>query len=165
MEDRTKIALQLTFLVVLVFSIALNVGMYRYIKQQPELKSDTVEVVRWDTVHHIEPVIKKEKVTKYVQVPDSIFYHDTITNELSLPVVQRMYTDDSTYTAYISGARVDSFPRLDSILTRQKITERTITNTVYKQKHWRLGIGATGGVSVTTGKPDIVVGGFLGYAF
>jgi hypothetical protein len=100
-----------------------------------EIKSDTTLVEKWDTVHDTLPEIRYEKKIKYIPVPDSIFITDTITNEKVLPVVQRKYTDDSTYTAYVSGAKIDSFPRLDSILVRQKTIERTIINTIYKDKH------------------------------
>lgn len=100
-----------------------------------EIKSDTAEVVRWDTLHDTVPDIRYEKKTRYIPVPDSIFVTDTVTNEKVLPIVQRTYSDDSTYTAYVSGAKIDSFPRLDSVLVRQKIIERNIVNTVYKDKH------------------------------
>ena len=132
-----------------------------------ESKSDTTEVVRYDTIRDTltQEHIKYEKITKYIPVPDSVFIRDTITNELVLPVVQKKYSDDSTYTAYVSGAKIDSFPRLDSIDVYQKTIERTITNTIYKTKHWRYGVGATAGISVTTRKPDIVIGGFIGYTF
>ena len=73
-------------------------------------------------------------VTRYVRVPDSILMYDTIAGERVLPIVQRTYTDDSTYTAYVSGARIDSFPRLDSIITRQRTLERIVTRTVYMRK-------------------------------
>lgn len=130
-----------------------------------DIRSDTVDVVVFDTIHDTLPEVRYERITRYVPVPDSVFVRDTVTNEPMLPVVQRIYSDDSTYTAYVSGARIDSFPRLDSIDVYQKTIERTITNTIYKQKHWRFGIGATAGVSVTTRKPDIVFGGFVGYTF
>lgn len=43
-----------------------------------------------------------------------------------MAVVQREYSDDSTYTAYVSGLLYQDWPKLDSITVRQ----RTITNTV-----------------------------------
>jgi len=137
----------------------------RYSIPPQEVKSDTVIEVKLDTVHDTVPHVRYEKITKYIPIPDSIFVIDTITNEPVLPVIQRKYTDDSTYTAYVSGVKIDSFPRLDSINVYQKTTERTITNTIYKTKHWRFGIGAMAGMSVTTKKPDIVIGGFAGYTF
>lgn len=152
-------------LAMLIVSVVLNVWLYCELAKPQDIKSDTVEVVTFDTIRDTLPVVRTEKVTKYVTLHDSLYVVDTVTNEVMLPVVQRVYTDDSTYRAYVSGARVDSFPRLDSIMVRQKTIERTITNTIYKKQHWRFGVGVMGGVSVTTRKPDIMVGAFAGYTF
>lgn len=166
MENRNKTGVLFMMLMVLIASVIMNVGFYKKFRsQQPIVKSDTVEVIRWDTVHHDNTVVKTEKVTKYVRVPDSVFVRDTVTNELTLPVVQRCYTDDSTYRAYVSGVKVDSFPRLDSVMFRQKTVERVITNTVKEKKHWKFGVGINGGISVITGKPDITAGVNWSYTF
>ena len=53
---------------------------------------------------------------------------------MSIDVVQKEYSDDSTYTAYVSGLKYGDYPKLDSVIVRQKITERTITNTIYREK-------------------------------
>lgn len=128
MRNVTYIALALLLMV----SVLLNIWQYK--KRESPARTDTVETVRWDTLHDSVPVIRYETVTRYVRVPDSIFMYDTIAGERVLPIVQRTYTDDSTYTAYVSGARVDSFPRLDSIITRQRTLERIVTRTVYMKK-------------------------------
>ena len=111
-----------------------------------EIKSDTTLVEKWDTVHDTLPPAKGERVVKYITIPCSKTQPDSLTSGgsikdsvpnslITLPIVQRKYTDDSTYTAYVSGAKIDSFPRLDSIMVRQKTIERTIINTIYKDKH------------------------------
>lgn len=128
MRNVTYIALAL----LLVVSVLLNIWQYKT-KALPA-RTDTVETVRWDTVPDTLPGIRYERRTRYVPVPDSVTIHDTVTGERVLPIVQRTYTDDSTYTAYVSGARVDSFPRLDSIITRQRTLERIVTRTVYMKK-------------------------------
>lgn len=119
--------------VLFLLSVLLNIWQYRSMRGLPSV-ADTVEVVRWDTIHDSVPDIKYETVIKYIPVPDSIFMNDTVTMERVLPVVQRMYSDDSTYTAYVSGLRVDSFPRLDSIDVRMRTVERTVTRTVYMKR-------------------------------
>ena len=127
-----------------------------------EIKSDTTLIVKWDTVHDTLPEIRYEKKIKYIPVPDSIFITDTITNEKVLPIVQRKYTDDSTYTAYVSGAKIDSFPRLDSIMVRQKTIERTIINTIYKDKHglrFKLRPAAGGGYDPIRRQWGVYIGG------
>ena len=85
-------------------------------------------------MHDSVPEIRYEWRTRYVPIPDSIIITDTVTGESVLPIVQRTYTDDSTYTAYVSGAKIDSFPRLDSIDIRMRTLERTVTRTVYWNK-------------------------------
>ena len=111
-----------------------------------EIKTDTTLVEKWDTVHDTLPPAKGERVVKYIKIPCSNSQPDSLTSGsgikdsmpnslITLPIVQRKYTDDSTYTAYVSGAKIDSFPRLDSIMVRQRTVERIITNTIYKEKH------------------------------
>lgn len=53
---------------------------------------------------------------------------------MTFPVVQRQYSDDSTYTAYVSGLRYNQWPKLDSIIVRQREITNTITKTVTLQK-------------------------------
>lgn len=111
-----------------------------------EFKSDTTLVEKWDTIHDTLPPVKGERVVKYITIPCSNSQPDSLTSGgvikdsmpnslITLPIVQRKYTDDSTYTAYVSGAKIDSFPRLDSIMVRQKTIERTITNNIYRDRN------------------------------
>lgn len=124
--------------------------------------ADTVTIERIDTQYITKtdtvPVPIQETVTKYVNVPvvkDSIV-HDTVRME----VVQRTYTDDSTYTAYVSGLRYDIYPRLDSISVQQRTifreVERTIT--VERKRRLRLGLQAGAGIGIFSKKPDIYLG-------
>ena len=124
--------------------------------------ADTVTIERIDTQYITKtdtvPVPKYETVTEYVEVPivkDSIV-HDTVRME----VVQRTYTDDSTYTAYVSGLRYDIYPRLDSISVQQRTifrdVERTIT--VERKRRLRLGLQAGAGIGIFSKKPDIYLG-------
>ena len=152
--------------IIFLVSILLNIGMYHRISKPVEVKSDTVVNVSYDTIRDTLPDVRYETIVKYIKVPpnDTVFKYDTITKEVTLPVVQRQY-GDSTYSAYVSGINIPPYPCLDSIMVRQRTIERTITNTVYKTKHWRYGIGASAGISLTTHKPDIIIGGFVGYSF
>ena len=138
-----------------------------------EIKSDTTLVEKWDTIHDTLPPAKGERVVKYITIPcsktqpDSLIsgggIKDSMPNSLiTLPIVQRKYTDDSTYTAYVSGAKIDSFPRLDSIMVRQKTIERTIINTIYKDKHglrFKIRPAAGGGYDPINKQWGVYVGG------
>ena len=108
---------------------------------------DTIYVEIHDTV----PVFKKERVVYCVKIPaDSLLIaDDTLKKDSSLymlPVVQREYSDDSTYTAYVSGLRYGNWPRLDSINVRQRtvmeMTEKTIT---IQKRPSRWSVGFIGG--------------------
>lgn len=127
-----------------------------------DVRTDTVTVERIDTQYVIKrdtlPVVQRDTITGYIEIPvtkDSIV-HDTV----RLDVVQRTYTDDSTYTAYVSGLQYDSFPRLDSITVQQQYIyheiERNIT--VEQKRRLRLGVQAGAGIGVFSRKPDVYIG-------
>lgn len=103
---------------------------------------DTVLVNIRDTV----PVVRKEKVVCYVPVKDVEI--DTVRDTAMLAVVQREYSDDSTYTAWVSGLRYDEWPKLDSVTVRQREITRTIKETVTlveRKKVSRFSVGIVGG--------------------
>jgi hypothetical protein len=127
-----------------------------------DVKTDTVTVERTDTQYITKtdtlPEVSKEIVIDYVEIPitvDSIA-HDTF----RLDVVQRTYTDDSTYTAYISGIKYADLPKLDSIAVRQRNIyhdiERTIT--VKSQRRLSIGLQTGAGVGIICRQPDIYIG-------
>lgn len=156
--------------VLLMLSVASFIIGRFFIKGRQELiKTDTVTVVKIKEVHDTMPQIKTEKVIKYITLKgktDTLFVKDSVHGDsMVLPVVQRVYTDDSTYRAYVSGVRVGEYPKMDSIAVRQRLIERTITNTIERKQHWRFGVGVNAGVSIITGKPDMTAGFFAGYTF
>jgi len=69
---------------------------------------------------------------------------------LSLPVVQKTYSDDSTYTAYVSGIAYHDYPRLDSIrLRRQTAVERIRETVTIRKRTSRFSIGLQAGYGLT----------------
>lgn len=126
-----------------------------------KLLIDTVYVDTTDTT----PRIEKEIVTKYIKIPvpvpvDSGKIDMCLADSVELPVVQRTYTDDSTYTAYVSGVEVDSFPRLDSICVRMRtiIKEHEVERTITKKQPITWGLQFGTGVGIITKQPDIYIG-------
>lgn len=107
---------------------------------------DTLIVEYHDTV----PKEVAKTVLCYVDVPvpvpapsDSVSGDSTT---ITMPVVQKTYTDDSTYTAYVSGVDYQQWPRLDSIIVRQREITNTINNTITVQKKpSRLSVGIQAG--------------------
>lgn len=156
--------------VLLVLAVAsFIIGRFVVRDRQELIRTDTVTVVKIQEVHDTLPQIKTEKVIKYITLngkTDTLLVKDSVHGDsLTLPVVQRVYTDDSTYRAYVSGVRVGEYPKMDSIAVRQRLIERMITNTIERKQHWRFGVGVNAGVSIITGKPDMTAGFFAGYTF
>lgn len=107
---------------------------------------DTTVVEIRDTV----PVVRRERVVRYVPLePLSMGgAADTTAGATagdSVGIVQREYSDDSTYTAWVSGLRYLDYPRLDSITVRQREVVTKVTETVtlrYRQSRWSIGLQA-----------------------
>ena len=91
---------------------------------------DTVYV----EIHDSIPVLKKERVLCYVKIPVIPEHEDSVMlqnpDSVNMTVVQRQYSDDSTYTAYVSGLLYQDWPKLDSITVRQRTITNTVTQTV-----------------------------------
>lgn len=106
--------------------------------EPPKMKSDTVYVKRIVEKHDSFPVERVVTVIEKVKIPaakkDTCGVSLEESDSVELEVVQKEYSDDSTYTAYVSGVRYGDYPRLDSVIVRQKMIEKTITNTIYERK-------------------------------
>ena len=152
-----------------LIAFALILIVWTFVCEWYHGKFDKKEIKFHDTL----PPAKGERVVKYIKIPCSNSQPDSLTSGggvkdsmpnslITLPIVQRKYTDDSTYTAYVSGAKIDSFPRLDSISVRQKTIEGTVTNTIYKEKHGlrlKLRPALTGGYDPIHKQWGFMVGG------
>lgn len=111
-----------------------------------EVKADTVTIVKHDTL----PIEREKVITKYVKIPvpvtsDSVA-SDTI--DVTMPVVQKRFSDDSTYTAYVSGVEYQDLPKLDSISIKNRTIYNTIRETYTIQlpqkpmRRWNVGVQA-----------------------
>lgn len=113
-------------------------------------KTDTVTVIRRDTVRYGYPV------AYYWSYRDTLFVHDTI-----LIREEKVYKD-SMYTAWVSGYQ----PKLDSIEVYPKTQTNYITNEVTKtvaktkKPHWVISAG--GGIGYN-GKIEPYIGLSAGY--
>lgn len=122
---------------------------------------DTIIIQKIDTL----PVVKTSKIIKYVPIKEIITVLDsTMLAEQAdsvLPIVQKTFSDDSTYTAYVSGI----MPNLDSIIVNQRnikeLIEKTIT--IKKKKRWAVGVQGGYGIGLINGKPDIYIGFGVSY--
>ena len=117
---------------------------------------DTIRKIVFDTLPYYMPKPKDSIVIKYVtaKLPDtddkeddSPVNDDTVqsdSTDVIIPITQKIYTDDSTYKAYVSGYMTS----LDSLLFFFK-KEEVITNTVVHKKDRRLSVSAQIGYGLT----------------
>jgi hypothetical protein len=155
---------------VLFLAVALMVSVVCNYRQctNDATTADTITIERTDTVDttmvDTMPVVKYERVTEYVTIPCP---GDTADTAVVLSAVQRTFTDDSTYTAYVSGVQYDRYPTLDSIAVQQrtiyKDVERTIT--VERRRPLSVGVRVGAGVGIISRQPDIFVGIGISYSF
>ena len=123
-----------------------NGGQRDTISVRIDSVKDTVIVEVHDTV----PSIKTKRVICHVKVPVILEHNDSDvlpnSDSVNMTVVQKEYSDDSTYTAYVSGLRYNQWPKLDSIIVRQREITNTITKTITVQKnHSRFSVGLQAG--------------------
>lgn len=142
------------YLIILIVSILFGLSLCYNFKQYRDLHEQPVKIVEKTVIKYTEkkdsmPEAKKETVIRYIKVPikaDSAYLDSIGENKqdsICLEVTQKMYTDDSTYTAWVSGYE----PQLDSIFVRQKEILHSIveTRTVATKKFRRWNLGLIGG--------------------
>ena len=144
--------------------VSLIVNQWQYIERvkMRAATSDTVTVTKYVHVKDTAPKVSGEKAVGTLKIPVTYILSGkqqaystkkedikqetpvaaglTSNDTISLPLTQKTYTDDSTYTAWVSGY----LPSLDSIDVRQKVIETTITNTRTEKvfRRWNIGIQA-----------------------
>lgn len=144
-------------LALLCLSLLLNGWLMRRHGTKAQV-ADTVRVTLVDTVTYRVPVARDSVVVRYVTVrlavADTASTARSDSADVVLPVELKSYTDDSTYTAWVSGWR----PCLDSIRVYPRREVVTVTQAVPRRP--RLAVGLTGGVGygVISRRPDVFVG-------
>lgn len=163
-----------------LFLLGFSVSRLLSPSNRPPLTADTISV-RTDSVIdtlviHVRdtvPQLRHERILGYVPVPSIAasvapsapvpssapstpaavpVASPTGSSPDSLPVVQRQYSDDSTYTAYVSGLRYMDYPRLDSLTVMHRTLTRTLTKTVTVQTvPSRITVGIVGGYGIGIG--------------
>ena len=101
-----------------------------------------------DILSRLKPAYSTENVDVKQKVAENSAYNmmqPTAIDTIELPKMQRVYSDDSTYTAWVSGYE----PKLDSINVYRKTIKETVMISVpikKKRTFWqRFGIGVQAG--------------------
>lgn len=131
--------------------------VYNYY-QWSMMKNLPVKIERKTEIKYIEkkdsmPEAKSSKVVGRTKIP-FLCHHEQDTESLDstceavrdsveVEITQKVYSDDSTYTAYVSGVN----PNLDSIFVKQKEVTHSIleTRTLQVKKFRRWNVGLIGG--------------------
>lgn len=135
-----------------IASLVYNYYQWSMMKNQP------VKIERKTEIKYIEkkdsmPEAKSSKVVGRTKIPflchheqgieslDSV--REAIQDSIEVEITQKVYSDDSTYTAYVSGVN----PNLDSIFVKQKEVTHSIleTRTLQVKKFRRWNVGLIGG--------------------
>ena len=142
--------------------ISFGFNVYYVVKDKDvEIKEKITTVTKIDTIMDTVLVVKKEKVIKVIRdtLVNVEFIRvtvDTAKVVADIPIVQKEYSDDSTYTAWVSGYR----PSLDSINIYRKNISTNKETVIKKKDIHRFGIGPVvyGGYNFGTKKLDYGVG-------
>ena len=142
--------------------ISFGFNVYYVVKDKDvEIKEKITTVTKIDTIRDTVLVAKKENLVKVIRdtLVNVEFIHDTIDTSMvvaDVPITQKEYSDDSTYTAWVSGYR----PSLDSINIYRKNISTNKEITIKKKDIHRFGIGPVvyGGYNFGTKKLDYGVG-------
>ena len=159
MDKFTKTSL-VVLLVFLFISFGFNIW-YVVKDKDVEIKENTTILTKTDTIRDTVLVVKNEKIVRVVHdtLTNIEFIHDSIDTMkaiANIPIIQKEYSDDSTYTAWVSGYK----PNLDSINVYRKnvyINKETI---ITRKDIKRLGIGPVvyGGFNMASRQLDWGVG-------
>ena len=124
-------------------------------------RTDTQYITKTDTL----PKLVRDTLLRFIHVPAT--KDSDIVDSVNLQVVQRTYTDDSTYTAYVSGIGYDMYPSLDSIVVRNEYVTSIVERTIHERQKQRITIGLNvgAGLGIISRQPDIYIGIGLNYNF
>lgn len=146
MEERLREAGVIACILVMIIA-ALVAGFWMgndYAKSRfPEITERTDTITIRDSLPFYYPVPKDSAVIRYVEVPVTVTVNDTnvitLTANVNVQVERKVYEEDSTYYAIVTGPAVgDLHPSLDTLkVYRETVTiETTKKVTEYKPYKW-----------------------------
>lgn len=150
--DKIKNIAAVLFMAIFISSLMLNIRSFSDDVRMTYHDTVTIRTTLVDTVFYQQPVMKDSTVIRYVtlNIPDDKEEDLPIIEEHSkvvIPISQKTYTDDSTYTAYVSGYN----PALDSIVIHRN-SERITTvlpRPTVEDKKWSIGVQVGYGITLT----------------
>jgi len=136
-----------------------------------EKQEGTIKVPVNDILSRLKPAYSTKNVDVKQKVAENSSYdtmQPTSIDTIELPKMQRVYSDDSTYKAWVSGYD----PRLDSINVYRKTIKETVTIQLPAEKKKRtfwqrfnIGIQVGYGLGLDDKKAHPYLGGGVGFSF
>lgn len=127
----------------LLFALGWRFGTVLEHAKFPDITERTDTLVVRDSLPFYYPVPRDSAVIRYVEVPVTVTVNDTnvitLTANVNVPVERKVYEEDSTYYAVVTGPAVgDLHPSLDTLkVYRETVTiETTKKVTEYKPYKW-----------------------------
>lgn len=150
--------IKLSLLLIFVLLICLKCYYSNNSKQKPIQITDTITIIKRDTIE----IIKPQPIIQYVDriIRDTLYSIDSIPVFINVPIETKVYAD-SNYRAVVSGYR----PQLDSISIFNKNQIHTINKTTYKTKKWNVSPSVGIGYGILNRKIDMYVGFSINYNF
>lgn len=127
----------------LIFALGWRFGTVLEHAKFPDITERTDTLVVRDSLPYYYPVPRDSAVIRYVDVPVTVTVNDTnvitLTANVNVPIERKVYEEDSTYYAVVTGPAVgDIHPSLDTLkVYRETVTIETTRNVVeYKPYKW-----------------------------
>lgn len=155
----------ITSLLFIIFQKQKEIEMIREI-EKPIITEITT--TKTDTIYLTKSVSKPEIIK------EEIIRVDTIKELMEIPIISKEYItkiDNDSVSGEIKAVIQGYKAELTSLDYKLNIpiysTEKTITEqiTKVKTKHFNFMIGVGGGYGLITRKPDVFIGGMVGYSF
>ena len=122
---------------------------------------DRTEVIRTDTITKVDTLVIEKPIpdTVYIKeiITDTVYSTDSVLVEVQLPIETKIYTDDSTYSATISGykANLEEFRVFPTTTT---IYNEKVLEIASKQPLITHGVQVGVGYGMINNKPDFYIG-------
>ena len=127
----------------LIFALGWRFGTVLEHAKFPDITERTDTITVRDSLPYYYPVPRDSAVIRYVDVPVTVTVNDTnvitLTTNVNVPIERKVYEEDSTYYAVVTGPTIgDLHPSLDTLkVYRETVTiETTKKVTEYKPYKW-----------------------------
>lgn len=158
----------LIFLLLLGVSLATNIIQYMDNRNQvPTIVERTDTIYSCDTITRVEPqryeVVKREVRYEELPVYRDVVVHDTDSVLIEVGYESKVFSEDSLYRLQVTGHNatldwIQVFPKTMTVTKEVTVTRKT-------RNHFNVTMGVGGGYGILTKKPDLFVGGVIGYSF